>query len=98
MRGPSTNPEGANATRGIAAQFGRGGRGGGRGGDSTTAGRGGRGANPARVDSAALRLAAGPQAGGRGARPDSAAADSAGGGRGGGGGFSTWDHGLGGCE
>ncbi len=110
MRGPSTNPEGANATRGIAAQYGRGGRGGGRGNvDSTTAGRGGRGPNPARVDSAARRLSPGSPgassdiprpAGGRGARPDSANADSTGGGRGGGGGggFTTWDHGLGGCE
>jgi len=87
MRGPSTAPEGATATRGIAAGLGRGGRGGGRGADST-AGRGGRGA---RRDT--TRLAAG-----RGARPDSANADSLGGGGGRGAGFSTWDHGLGGCE
>jgi photosystem II stability/assembly factor-like uncharacterized protein len=99
MRGPTSAPEGATATRGIAAGSGRGGRGGGRGAaDATTAGRGGRGANPARVDTAAARLAAGR--GGR-ARPDSASADSLngrGGGGGGGGGFSTWEHGLGGCE
>jgi hypothetical protein len=92
MRGPSTAPEGAQAARGIAVGFGRGGRGGGRGADST-AGRGGRGARPDTT-----RLARG-----RGARPDSANADSTGGGGGGGGGggrggFSTWDHGLGGCE
>jgi photosystem II stability/assembly factor-like uncharacterized protein len=115
MRGPSTNPEGATSTRGIAEGYGRGrgGRGGGRGNvDSTTAGRGGRGANPARVDTAARRLAAtnprarsdvpGAPGGGRGARPDTTGADSTGGGGGGGGGgrggFSTWDHGLGGCE
>ena len=103
MRGPSTAPEGATATRGIAAGLGRGGRGGGRGGDSTTAGRGGRGANAARVDTALGRAGRGDTSrvagGGRGARPDSANADSTGGGRGGGGGgFSTWDHGIGGCE
>jgi photosystem II stability/assembly factor-like uncharacterized protein len=101
MRGPSTAPEGAQATRGIAVGFGRGGRGGGRGND-TTAGRGGRGAQ--RVTQTRISGAARPDtmtivAGGRGGRPDSTNADSTGGGGGGGrGGFSTWDHGLGGCE
>jgi photosystem II stability/assembly factor-like uncharacterized protein len=100
MRGPSTVPEGAQATRGIAEGYGRGGRGGRGGGrgnadSATTAGRGGRGTNPARVDTAVRRLAAtnpraasdSPRAGGgRGARPDSAGADSLGAGGGGGGG------------
>jgi photosystem II stability/assembly factor-like uncharacterized protein len=100
MRGPSTAPEGAQATRGIAAGLGRGGRGGGRGNDST-AGRGGRGAP--RVTQTRVSGAARPDTmtvvAGRGVRPDSANADSLGGGGGGGrGGFSTWDHGLGGCE
>ncbi|HEV8499018.1 MAG TPA: hypothetical protein VGQ56_19205, partial [Gemmatimonadaceae bacterium] len=68
MRGPSTAPEGAQATRGIAAGFGRGGRGGGRGND-TTAGRGGRGAQ--RVTQTRISGAARPDtmtivAGGRG--------------------------------
>ena len=102
FRGPSTVPEGATSARGIAAGAGRGGRGGGRGNaDSTTAGRGARGANPARVDTALGRGGRGAVAGGgRGAGLDSANADSTGGGRGGGGGggFSTWDHGIGGCE
>jgi len=105
MRGPSTAPEGAQATRGIAVGFGRGGRGGGRGNDST-AGRGGRGGRGAqRPTQTRIVGAARPDTmttvAGRGARPDSANADSLGGGGGGGGGrggFSTWDHGLGGCE
>ena len=105
MRGPSTAPEAAQATRGISADFGRGGRGGGRGNADTTGGRGARGGRGAagvtqtRVSGAArpdtMRVVAG-----RGARADSANADSLGGGGAGGGrgGFSTWDHGLGGCE
>jgi hypothetical protein len=52
-----------------------------------------RAAGSARPDTS--RLAGG----GRGARPDSTNADSTGGGAArGGGGFSTWDHGIGGCE
>jgi hypothetical protein len=112
MRGPSTAPEGATATRGIAAGAGRGGRGG-RGGANadTTNGRGRGGGRAAQIIAAAGRGAAVPEGagggrggrGGRGAGADSTGADSTGGGgggRGGGGfgGFSTWDHGLGGCE
>jgi hypothetical protein len=112
MRGPSTAPEGATATRGIAAGAGRGGRGG-RGGANadTTNGRGRGGGRAAQIIAAAGRGAAVPEGagggrggrGGRGAGADSTGADSiggGGGGRGGGGfgGFSTWDHGLGGCE
>ena len=58
MRGPSTAPEGATATRGIAAGAGRGGRGGGRGNDCD--GRRGGAVDAARiaarVDTAAARL------------------------------------------
>ena len=51
MRGPSTAPEGATATRGIAAGAGRGGRGGGRGGANadTTNGRGRGGGRAAQI-------------------------------------------------
>jgi hypothetical protein len=114
MRGPSTGQEGATATRGIAAGFGRGGRGGGgggRGANADTANGRGRGAGrAAQIIASAGRGAAVPgAAGGRGGRggfgADSTGADSTGGGgRGGGGGgafgggFTTWDHGLGGCE
>jgi hypothetical protein len=104
MRGPSTAPEGATATRGIAAGSGRGGRGGGRGANADSTGGRGRGAGRGaqQVASAAGGRGAAPGGRGRGAVPDTTGADSAGGGRGGGGGgfggFSTWDHGLGGCE
>jgi photosystem II stability/assembly factor-like uncharacterized protein len=102
MRGPSTAPEGATQTRGIAAGSGRG-RGGRGGAPADTAnGRAGRGGRGAAI------AGRGRGARGRGAGADSANADSTGGrggrgGRGGGGGggfggFSTWDHGLGGCE
>jgi hypothetical protein len=114
MRGPSTAPEGATATRGIAAGAGRGGRGGRGGANADTAnGRGRGGGRAAQIIAAAGRGAAVPEGagrggrGGRGAGADSTGADSTGGGAGGGGGgggrggfggFSTWDHGLGGCE
>jgi hypothetical protein len=112
MRGPSTAPEGATATRGIAAGAGRGGRGGRGGANADTAnGRGRGGGRAAQIIAAAGRGAAVPEGagggrggrGGRGGGADSTGADSTGGGgfgRGGGGfgGFSTWDHGLGGCE
>ena len=87
MRGPSTVPEAPPAGRGGVAQAGRGGRGAGAGG-----------ATP--PDSAARRPAGADTSR---ARRDVVAADTSasgdeqfGGGRGGA--FSTWDHGLGGCE
>jgi hypothetical protein len=109
MRGPSTAPEGATATRGIAAGAGRGGRGGGRGANADTTNGRGRAGRAGQIIAEAGRGAGVPSApggargrGGRGAGADSTGADSTGGGggRGGGGfgGFSTWDHGLGGCE
>src|SRR5215831_14181669 len=49
MRGPSTAPEGASATRGIAAGAGRGGRGGGRGGNADTTNGRGRGGREAQI-------------------------------------------------
>src|SRR5205807_10406030 len=70
MRGPSTAPEGAQATRGIAVGFGRGGRGGGRGNDSTL-GRGAGRAAQTRISGAA-RPDTMTTVAGRGARPDSA--------------------------
>ncbi|HEX4681341.1 MAG TPA: hypothetical protein VH277_01460 [Gemmatimonadaceae bacterium] len=107
MRGPSTAPEAAQATRGIAAGTGRGGRGGGRGAPDSTAGRGaaqgarGRGAAATRVSGAArpdtMRVGQNAQSPGRqvAQSPD----DTTAGGRGAGfAGTSTWDHGLGGCE
>ena len=97
MRGPSTGPEGATAARGIAAGAGRGGRGGGRGNADST-GRGGRGGRRLNADTAARRLAGGNPAS-RIPRPGADSADSLNGrGGGGGGNFTTWDHGLGGCE
>jgi len=87
MRGPSTAPEAPAFGRGGVAQpaGGRGGRGGGAGD-----------ANPA-ADTAGRRLATGDSA-----RPrrDTTFADTTAGFEGGGGrgNFSTWDHGLGGCE
>ena len=110
MRGPSTAPEGATATRGIAAGAGRGGRGGRarRDADSTTDGRGGRGGGRAarssrgdgrarrvpRADAAARRSRRGRRFhrrrfDRRWRRGAAAVASAA---------FSTWDHGLGGCE
>ena len=90
MRGPSTVPEAPPTGRGGVAQAGRGGRGGGAGGAG----------GPAR-DTAAVRGPAGADT--SRARRDVVAADTSasgdeqfGGGRGGA--FSTWDHGLGGCE
>ena len=87
MRGPSTAPEGATATRGIAAGAGRGGRGGGRGGATATraAVDGGR---AAQIIAAAGRGASAEAAGrggrgGRGAGADTTGADSTGGGGGG---------------
>ena len=90
MRGPSTAPEGATATRGIAAGAGRGGRGGERGANAdTTNGRGrargaGRAALTARGGTRRGERRAVPGGrGGRGAGLDSTGADSTGGGRGG---------------
>jgi len=85
MRGPSTAPEAPPAGRGGLAG----------------AGRGGRGAAGGRADSTPARRPTADSA--RGRRDTLATADSTddqGGGFGGGrgGGFSTWDHGLGGCE
>ncbi|HEY7234112.1 MAG TPA: hypothetical protein VH539_08170 [Gemmatimonadaceae bacterium] len=87
MRGPSTAPEAPPAGRGGLAQ----------------AGRGGRGQAGTRADSTPARRTPNV-ASARGRRDTLATADSSdapgGGGFGGGrgGGFSTWDHGLGGCE
>src|SRR6185437_3211175 len=109
MRGPSTAPEGATQTRGIAASEARGRRGGGPPTDSAAvaARGGGRGEGGSAAARPTQRAASttGPRGGrgARGARPDTTSTDTAGGrgGFGGGGGFggsSTWDHGLGGCE
>ncbi|HEX3865693.1 MAG TPA: hypothetical protein VHV78_03035, partial [Gemmatimonadaceae bacterium] len=111
MRGPSTVPEGATATRGIAASFGRG-RGGGRGrADSTdvvengrgAGGRGGRGAGVSLNGAGRAGGAAAGAAGRRGAAVDAPGADSTPlSGRAAAAaiaaGSSVWDHGLGGCE
>ena len=100
MRGPSSAPEAATSTRGIAAWMARGQRGGGRGrgGADSTGGRGGANRGRQADTSAVRRLASGAQS--SGARPAAPAdsADSTGGRGGGGGATSTWDHNIGGCE
>jgi len=102
MRGPSTAPEGATQTRGIASFEARGRRGGPPTDSAAVAARGGRGGRGATAADSTRRVASARGArGGRGARADSTASDSTGGRGGFGGGFggsSTWDHGLGGCE
>ncbi|HXT16449.1 MAG TPA: hypothetical protein VN706_12505 [Gemmatimonadaceae bacterium] len=112
MRGPSTAPEGAQATRGIAAEFARGGRGGGRGrGNADSTAARGRGTPPSgRGSLATLGMTSSRAPSPQSSRASGAsrgtpvpADDTTGGGRGGGGGggfggSSTWDHGLGGCE
>ena len=91
MRGPGTAPEAPAGGRGGLAQAGRGGRGARAGPDSAVMGR--------PPDSSAARPA--PNAAAERGPRDTTVADTTGldqetgGGRGG---FSTWDHGLGGCE